>query len=98
MTEATGFEAKTIHRLLEVDPKRRAFSSGLTYAELGVVKQCIEAPVNPEVAEAKAATAKAMREADVGWRAAIRQINDRGGLGKLPHDGIARAAAAIDAG
>ena len=28
MTEATGFEAKTIHRLLEVDPKTGAFKRG----------------------------------------------------------------------
>jgi exodeoxyribonuclease V alpha subunit len=28
MTEATGFEAKTIHRLLEVDPKRDGFKRG----------------------------------------------------------------------
>src|SRR5262249_3934017 len=28
MTEATGFEAKTIHRLLEVDPKRGGFRRG----------------------------------------------------------------------
>jgi len=28
MTEATGFEAKTIHRLLEVDPKAGAFKRG----------------------------------------------------------------------
>ena len=29
MTEATGFEAKTIHRLLEVDPKAGGFKRGL---------------------------------------------------------------------
>jgi exodeoxyribonuclease V alpha subunit len=28
MTEATGFEAKTIHRLLEVDPKGGGFNRG----------------------------------------------------------------------
>src|SRR5204863_9153567 len=28
MTEATGFEAKTIHRLLEVDPKGGGFRRG----------------------------------------------------------------------
>ena len=28
MTEATGFEAKTIHRLLEVDPKGGGFKRG----------------------------------------------------------------------
>ena len=30
MTEATGFEAKTIHRLLEVDPKGGGFKRGET--------------------------------------------------------------------
>jgi hypothetical protein len=28
MSEATGFEAKTIHRLLEVDPKGGGFKRG----------------------------------------------------------------------
>jgi hypothetical protein len=28
MTEATGFEAKTIHRLLEADPQRGGFERG----------------------------------------------------------------------
>jgi exodeoxyribonuclease V alpha subunit len=28
MTEATGYEAKTIHRLLEVDPKGGSFKRG----------------------------------------------------------------------
>jgi exodeoxyribonuclease V alpha subunit len=28
MTEATGFEAKTIHRLLEVDPRTGSFKRG----------------------------------------------------------------------
>ena len=28
MTEATGFEAKSIHRLLEVDPKSGGFQRG----------------------------------------------------------------------
>ena len=31
MTEATGFEAKTIHRLLEVDPRRGGFKRGSDY-------------------------------------------------------------------
>jgi ATP-dependent exoDNAse (exonuclease V) alpha subunit len=30
MTEATGFEAKTIHRLLEVDPRAAASSAART--------------------------------------------------------------------
>jgi hypothetical protein len=29
MTEATGFEAKTIHRLLEVEPKGGGFKRGV---------------------------------------------------------------------
>ena len=74
-----------------------SFLSGLTPAELGVVKQRIEARANPEIAEAKAESAKALTHTEQGWHAAIRQVSDRAGLGKLPHDGIARAAAAIDA-
>jgi hypothetical protein len=75
------------------------FLSGLTPAEIGVVRQRIEARVNPEIAKTKAETAKALAHAEQGWRAAIRQINDRAGLGKIPHDGAektARAATAAD--
>jgi hypothetical protein len=72
-----------------------SFLSGLTPAELGVVKQRIEARANLEIAEAKAETAKALQETEAGWRAAIRQISDRGGLGR-PHDGMVRAAKAAD--
>jgi hypothetical protein len=36
------------------------FLSGETPAELGVVKQCIEARTNPEIAEARAETVKAL--------------------------------------
>ena len=54
-----------------------SFLSGLTPAELGVVKQRIEARANPDIAKAKAETAKALQETEVGWRAAIRQaINE----------------------
>jgi exodeoxyribonuclease V alpha subunit len=38
MTEATGFEAKTIHRLLEVDPKGGGFKRGSDNA--GRPRQC----------------------------------------------------------
>lgn len=64
-----------------------SFLSGLTPAELGIVKQCVAARTNPEIAAAKQATTKALSETEAGWRAAIRQISDRGGLGKVPHDG-----------
>jgi hypothetical protein len=69
-----------------------SFLSGLTPAELGVVKQRIAARANPEVAAAKQATTKALSETEAGWRAAIRQISDRGGLGKAPNDGVAQRA------
>lgn len=72
-----------------------SFLSGLTPAELRVVKQRIEARANPEIAEAKAETAKAMQDAEAGWRTAIRQISDRGGLGR-PHDRMMSAATAAD--
>ena len=52
-----------------------------TPVELGVVKQRIEARTNPEIAKARAETAKALQETEAGRRAAIRQISDRVGLG-----------------
>jgi hypothetical protein len=74
------------------------FLSGLTPAELAVVKRLIEARTNPEVAASKAAILKAMGQTEAGWRNAAAQIAERGGLEK-GHDGIesARAAAAADA-
>jgi hypothetical protein len=57
-----------------------SFLSGLTAAELGVVKQVVETRVNPGVAAAKQATTKALSETEAGWRAAVRQISARGGL------------------
>lgn len=70
-----------------------SFLSGLTPAELG--KQRIEARANPEIAKAKAETAKALQETEDGWRAAIRQISVRGDLGNA-HEGMVRAATAAD--
>ena len=64
-----------------------SFLSGLTPAELGIVKQRIEAHANPEVAKAKAETTQALADAEQGWRSAIAQIRDRAGLGKVPQDG-----------
>lgn len=43
MTEATGFEARTIHRLLEVDPKSGGFKRGVDHpldCELLVIDEC----------------------------------------------------------
>jgi hypothetical protein len=67
-----------------------AFLSGLTDADIGMLKTQIAKRVAPEVAEAKAETTKALQETEAGWRAAIRQISDRGGLGR-PQQAIARA-------
>jgi hypothetical protein len=70
-----------------------SFLSGLTTAELGVVKQRIEARANPEIAKAKTETTRALANAEAGWRSAVRQISERAGLGK-PLDGIAQRAVA----
>jgi hypothetical protein len=59
-----------------------AFLSGLSPAELGVLKQRIEARANPAIAEAKAETLKALQQTEAGWRAAIQHIRERGGLPK----------------
>jgi hypothetical protein len=63
------------------------FLSALTLADFVVVKQRIEARANPEVAEAKAETVKALRQTELGWRNATKQIAERGGLGKSAHNG-----------
>jgi hypothetical protein len=57
-----------------------AFLSGLSHAELGVVRHLIETTRNPEIAKAKADTMQALADAEQGWRAAIRLISERGGL------------------
>jgi hypothetical protein len=56
------------------------FLTGLTPAEIRIVKQCVAARTNPEIAAAKQATTKALSETEAGWRAAVRQISARGGL------------------
>ena len=70
-----------------------SFLSGLTPAELGIVKQRIEARANPELANAKAETTRALADAEASWRSAVRQIRERAGLGK-PLDGIGQRAVA----
>ena len=68
-----------------------SFLSGLTPAELNIVKQRIEARANPAIAEAKAATVTALAEMEGGRRNAANLIRARGGLEK-PHDGVAQRA------
>ena len=47
--------------------------------ELVVAKHNGEQPVSPEIAEARDATLKAMKEAEQGWRRAIDKIAERTG-------------------
>ena len=64
-----------------------SFVSGLSPAELGIVKQRIAVRANPELAKSKAETTRALADAEASWRSAIRQISERVGLGR-PHDGM----------
>jgi hypothetical protein len=57
------------------------FLSGLSDSELALIKHRIEKHLMPgEVAEAKAATEKALVEAERGWTRATELITQRGGL------------------
>jgi len=53
------------------------FLSGLTDAEVIFVKQRAEQHVSPEIAEARAATLKALEQAEHGWQKAIDKIGER---------------------
>ena len=87
-----NFVAQHVHdpRVIAAVLGAPAFLSGLTEADVGILKAQIAKRVAPEVAEAKTETVRAMQDAEAGWRAAIRQISERGGLGR-PQQGIARA-------
>ena len=52
--------------------------------ELAVAKHNVEQHVSPEIAEARDATLKAMKEAEQGWRRAIDKIAERASLTKGP--------------
>ena len=60
------------------------FLSGLSDAELAMVKHKVEQHLSPEIVEAKAVTAKAMKETENGWRLAVDKIGERAGLTKGP--------------
>ena len=68
-----------------------AFLSGLTPAELGVVKHRIEQRTDPAAAAAKAEALAALAELERGWRNAFNQIRECGGLEK-PFDGAEKVA------
>ena len=60
------------------------FLSGLSDAELALVKHKVEQHVSPEIAEARDATLRALKEAQVGWQRAIDKIGETAGLTKCP--------------
>ena len=63
---------------------RPSFLSGLSDAELALVKHKVERHVSPEIAETRDATLKAMKEAEAGWQRAIDKIAEYAGLTKCP--------------
>jgi hypothetical protein len=60
------------------------FLSGLSDAELRLVQLKIEEHVPAEIIEARAATQKALKEAEQGWARAIDVIAQRAGLTQGP--------------
>ena len=57
-----------------------SFLSGLTPAEVDIVKQRVAARTNPEVAKAKNVALTALADTEKGWRSAATQIKECGGL------------------
>jgi hypothetical protein len=53
--------------------------------ERAVAKHQVEQHVSPEIAKARDATLKAMKEAEQGWRKAIDKIAERASLTKDPN-------------
>jgi hypothetical protein len=65
--------------------------------ELELIKHKVEKYLGPEIVEAKAATLKAMKEAEVGWQRAIDKIAQRAGFvkgadGTWSHPSMSEAA------
>jgi len=59
------------------------FLSGLTEADVALMRTSIEQHVAPEVAKARDDTLKALQEAEQGWQKAIEKISERAGLSKV---------------
>jgi hypothetical protein len=60
------------------------FLSGLSEAEITIVRHRIDEHVAPEIAKARDATLEAMKEAEQGWQKAIDKIGERAGLTQGP--------------
>jgi len=56
----------------------------LERCKLALVKHKVEQHIPPEIAEARAVTLKALKEAEQGWQRAIDKIGERAGLTKGP--------------
>jgi hypothetical protein len=52
--------------------------------ELAVAKHDIDQHVSPEIAQARDAMQKALKEAEHGWQRAVDKIAERAGLTKAP--------------
>ena len=78
--------------------ERTSFGEALTRHQrrLAVVKHKVEQHVSPEIVEARAATLKAMKEAEQGWQKAIGKIGECAGLTKGP-DGTWRSPSTSEA-
>lgn len=59
------------------------FLSGLTPADVEIVRKQYERTVNPNIADAKAETLNALAHAESGFRNAANLIRGRAGLDKL---------------
>ena len=64
-----------------------AFLSGLSAADINVLKTQIANRFAPETAAAKEATMKALGQVESGWRAASREIANRAGMTKSRGNG-----------
>ena len=62
------------------------FLSGLNENDLAFVKKRVEKHVAPEIASARSATLKAIKEAEQGWQRAMDKIAERGGFSKASDD------------
>ena len=68
-----------------------SFLSGLSPAEIGIVRQRIAARTNPKIAAARDEALKALADTEKGWRNAANQIRECGGL-KRDNNGAGEAA------
>ena len=68
-----------------------SFLSGLSPAEIDIVRRQYKSTRNPEAAEAKAKATDALAHAEAGWRNAANQIRSRAGLDKVGNGGAAAA-------